>query len=99
MVAATSAGSKPLQRLNKAEYDNTLRELFGVDDHPAADWPDDGVSFGFDNVAEGLSVTPVTVQPRARSSRALSPAPQPQSRARPGRSGTSASSGGLPAFA
>src|SRR5262249_20588498 len=40
-------GRVTLRRLNKAEYNNTVRDLFGLDLQPANDFPDDDVGYGF----------------------------------------------------
>jgi hypothetical protein len=53
-------GRVTLHRLNRAEYDNTIRDLFwGLDVAPAENFPADDHSFGFDNIADVLSVTPL----------------------------------------
>jgi hypothetical protein len=49
-----------LHRLNRVEYNNTIRDLFwGLEITPADDFPADDHSFGFDNMADVLSVTPL----------------------------------------
>src|SRR5688500_13256921 len=53
-----SAAVEPLHRLNRLEYDNTVRDLLGVTITPARDFPPDGASAGFDNMAGGLSLSP-----------------------------------------
>jgi hypothetical protein len=53
-------GRVTMHRLTNAEYDNTIRDLFfGLAVSPAADFPADEVSLGFDNISEVQSVTPV----------------------------------------
>ncbi|MBK8237388.1 MAG: DUF1592 domain-containing protein [Deltaproteobacteria bacterium] len=55
---AQDPGRVTLHRLNRAEYDNTMRDLFwGLDVSPAENFPADDHSFGFDNIADVLSVT------------------------------------------
>ncbi len=49
-------------RLNRAEYDNAIRDLLGVDFHPAADFPADDSGYGFDNIADVLSLPPVLIE-------------------------------------
>ncbi len=51
-----------LRRLNRAQYNNTMRDLIGLDLHPADDFPADDVGYGFDNVASVLSTPPVLVE-------------------------------------
>lgn len=48
----------PLRRLNRLEYDRTVRDLLGVDLKPSAAFPVDGAIGGFDNIAEGLALPP-----------------------------------------
>ncbi len=58
-----SQGERPgrvtLRRLNRAEYDNTIRDLLGVEIRAAADFPSDDVGYGFDNIGDVLSMPPV----------------------------------------
>ena len=49
-------GRVTIRRLNRAEYDNTIRDLVGVDFTPAKDFPSDDVGYGFDNIGDVLSV-------------------------------------------
>jgi mono/diheme cytochrome c family protein len=51
-----------LRRLNRAEYNNTVRDLLGVDFQPADDFPQDVSGHGFDNIAGTLSVSPVLME-------------------------------------
>ena len=46
------------RRLNRTEYNNTIRDLLGVHSQPAADFPPDDSAFGFDNIAQALSISP-----------------------------------------
>jgi hypothetical protein len=48
-----------LHRLNRAEYDNTVRDLLGVVGSPAAEFPIDDRGSGFDNIADVLSLSPL----------------------------------------
>jgi hypothetical protein len=53
-------GRVTLHRLNRVEYNNTIRDLFwGLDIAPADQFPSDDHSFGFDNIADTLNVTPL----------------------------------------
>jgi hypothetical protein len=47
-----------LHRLNRLEYDNTVRDLLGTSLAPARGFPADASLDGFDNFAEGLSLPP-----------------------------------------
>jgi hypothetical protein len=52
-------GRVTIRRLNRAEYNNTIRDLCGVDFKPAEDFPADDVGYGFDNIGDVLSFQPI----------------------------------------
>lgn len=55
-------GRVTIRRLNRVEYRNTIRDLLGVD-YPATDeLPSDDVGYGFDNIADVLSLSPVHLE-------------------------------------
>src|SRR5688572_22731204 len=51
-------GRVTLRRLNRTEYNNTIRDLVGVNFHPADDFPADDSGYGFDNIGDSLSIPP-----------------------------------------
>ena len=53
------AGRSTLHRLNRAEYNNTIRDLFGISLTPADKFPQDDVGEGFDNIGDVLSIPPL----------------------------------------
>src|SRR5687768_6867489 len=55
-------GHVPIRRLNRAEYNNTIRDLVGIDFRPADDFPADDTGYGFDNIADVLSVSPLLTE-------------------------------------
>lgn len=56
-------GTVVLHRLNRAEYDNTVRDLLGTSRTPAADsFPADDHGEGFDNIASVLTTSPALVE-------------------------------------
>lgn len=59
---APSTGPSPLRRLNRREYDNTVRDLLGVSDHPAADFVPEENGLGFDNDAQSLLASTLLVE-------------------------------------
>ncbi len=61
-TAPTDAGRVTLRRLNRAEYNNTVRDLCGVDFKPAEDFPSDDVGYGFDNIGDVLSLQPIMIE-------------------------------------
>jgi Protein of unknown function (DUF1592)/Protein of unknown function (DUF1588)/Protein of unknown function (DUF1587)/Protein of unknown function (DUF1585)/Protein of unknown function (DUF1595)/Cytochrome C oxidase, cbb3-type, subunit III len=58
-ASAGDPGSVVLRRLSNVEYDNTVRDLTGVDLRPAREFPVDGAAGeGFTNVGEALVMSP-----------------------------------------
>jgi hypothetical protein len=55
-------GRVTIRRLNRAEYNNTIRDLVGVDFHPADDFPADDSGYGFDNIGDVLSLPPIMME-------------------------------------
>ena len=55
-------GRVTIHRLNRAEYNNTIRDLVGVDFQPADDFPADNSGHGFDNISAVLSLPPVLLE-------------------------------------
>src|SRR4029079_18194202 len=61
-TGARSPGRVTIRRLNRAEYNNTIRDLVGVDFQPASDFPADDSGYGFDNIGDVLSLSPVLME-------------------------------------
>lgn len=61
-TAPKDPGRVTLRRLNRAEYNNTIRDLCGVDFRPADDFPADDVGYGFDNIGDVLSLQPILLE-------------------------------------
>ena len=56
-------GPSLIQRLTRRQYNNTIRDLLGVDTHPADAFPaDGGGGAGFDNNASTLFVPPILME-------------------------------------
>src|SRR5882724_7336481 len=55
----TDPGRVTIHRLNRTEYNNTVRDLLGTTLTPANDFPVDDSGAGFDNMADVLSISPV----------------------------------------
>ncbi|VTR94475.1 Uncharacterized protein OS=Singulisphaera acidiphila (strain ATCC BAA-1392 / DSM 18658 / VKM B-2454 / MOB10) GN=Sinac_5962 PE=4 SV=1: Cytochrome_CBB3: PSD3: PSD5: PSD4: PSCyt3: PSD2 [Gemmata massiliana] len=60
--AKPNAGRVTMRRLNRTEYNNTVRDLIGVTFKPAEDFPADDVGYGFDNIGDVLSVSPLLLE-------------------------------------
>lgn len=65
--AAPDPGHVTARRLNRSEYNNTVRDLLGVDVRPADDFPQDDSGYGFDNIGDVLSISPVLVEKYLRA--------------------------------
>ena len=59
---ARDPGRVTIRRLNRAEYNNTIRDLVGVDFQPADDFPSDDVGYGFDNIGDVLTMPPILME-------------------------------------
>ncbi|MBI1897889.1 MAG: DUF1592 domain-containing protein [Acidobacteria bacterium] len=55
-------GRVTARRLNRYEYNNTVRDLLGIDFRPADDFPADDSGYGFDNIGDVLSLSPVLME-------------------------------------
>ncbi len=60
--AKPDPGRVTARRLNRAEYNNTVRDLLGVSFKPADDFPQDDSGYGFDNIGDVLSLSPVLME-------------------------------------
>jgi hypothetical protein len=56
------AGRVTARRLNRVEYNNTIRDLLGVVARPADEFPVDDSGYGFDNNGDVLSVSPMLME-------------------------------------
>jgi mono/diheme cytochrome c family protein len=56
--ANPNPGRAPVHRLNRAEYTNAVRDLLGVEVDGRSLLPPDESGYGFDNIADVLSVSP-----------------------------------------
>lgn len=59
---ASRPGRVTMRRLNRAEYNNTIRDLTGLDLQLADDFPSDDVGNGFDNIGDVLSLPPLLME-------------------------------------
>lgn len=55
-------GRTTLRRLNRTEYDNSVRDVLGIDGHPAEQFPPDDSGYGFDNIGDVLSLSPLHLE-------------------------------------
>lgn len=55
-------GRVTVRRLNRAEYDNTLRDLLGVPISLSSQLPQDDSGYGYDNIGDVLSLAPAHLE-------------------------------------
>ena len=55
-------GRVTARRLNRYEYNHTVRDLLAIDFQPAAEFPADDFGYGFDNIGDVLSLSPVLME-------------------------------------
>ena len=51
-----------MHRLNNAEYNNTVRDLLWTTQTPADSFPPDDIGYGFDNISDVLSTSPLHLE-------------------------------------
>lgn len=64
-------GRFTLRRLNRAEYRNTVRDLTGVDYDTSSEFPPDDGGYGFDNIGDAMSVSPLVMEKYLAAARAV----------------------------
>ena len=64
-------GRVTIRRLNREEYNNTIRDLVGVRFRPADDFPADDSGYGFDNIGDVLSLSPVLLEKYLRAAKQI----------------------------
>ena len=55
-------GRETIRRLTRYEYKNTVRDLLGVEAKLADDFPMDDVGYGFDNIGDVLTLSPLLME-------------------------------------
>src|ERR1035441_8783158 len=55
-------GRVTIRRLNRVEYQNTVRDLVGVDFDAAGVFPPDDTGHGFDNIGDVLTLSPMLLE-------------------------------------
>lgn len=70
-TAALDPGRITLRRLNRTEYNNTVRDLLGTALQPANAFPSDPIGFGFDNNGDVQSLTTLQIEQYQGAAEAL----------------------------
>ena len=55
-------GRVTIRRLNRVEYQNTIRDLVGVDFDTQNEFPPDDTGHGFDNIGDVLTLSPMLLE-------------------------------------
>lgn len=60
-------GHVTARRLNRVEYNNSIRDLLGAQSRPARDFPPDDTGYGYDNIGDVLSLSPMLMEKYLRA--------------------------------
>jgi len=73
-VAGSNAdpGRVTARRLNRTEYNNTIHDLLGVTLRPADEFPVDDSGYGFDNIGDVLSMSPMLMEKYMNAAKVVS---------------------------
>src|SRR6202035_4558532 len=66
-------GRVTARRLNRNEYSNTIRDLLAVDFHAERDFPTDDSGYGFDNIGDILTVSPILMEKYMSAAETIAP--------------------------
>ncbi len=64
-------GRVTVRRLNRVEYRNTVRDLLGVDYNTDLEFPPDDTGFGFDNIGDALTTSPMLMEKYVAAAQAI----------------------------
>jgi mono/diheme cytochrome c family protein len=64
-------GRVTLRRLNRVEYRNTIRDLMGFDFNAEVEFPPDDTGYGFDNIGDVLTLSPMLLEKYIGAARAI----------------------------
>ena len=84
-AAKRDPGRVTMRRLNRVEYNNTIRDLLGVV-FDANELPQDDVGYGFDNIGDVLTISPLLMERYLAAAESIVPrafpaeAPKPEVR-------------------
>ncbi len=71
-AAHPNPGAPAIHRMNRLEYGNTIRDLLGLEVDVNTLLPGDDSGYGFDNIADVLSVSPVLLEKYMAAARKIS---------------------------
>jgi hypothetical protein len=61
-AAHPDPGHPTIHRLNRAEYSNAIRDFLALDIQPGSTLPADDTGYGFDNIGDVLSLSPILIE-------------------------------------
>jgi mono/diheme cytochrome c family protein len=64
-------GRVTVRRLNRIEYRNTIKDLVGVDFKSEEEFPADDTGYGFDNIGDVLTVSPILMEKYVAAAQAI----------------------------
>ncbi len=64
-------GPATLRRLNRTEYRQTINDLMGIDFNAEIVFPPDDTGFGFDNIGDALSISPMLLEKYLQAATAI----------------------------
>jgi mono/diheme cytochrome c family protein len=64
-------GRVTVRRLNRVEYRNTVHDLLGVDYNTDHEFPPDDTGFGFDNIGDALTTSPMLMEKYVAAAQAV----------------------------
>jgi mono/diheme cytochrome c family protein len=71
-AAHPNPGHPTIHRLNRAEYSNAIRDLLALDIQPGSRLPVDDGGYGFDNIGDVLSLSPMLIERYMSTARLVS---------------------------
>ena len=71
-AAHPNPGHPTIHRLNRAEYSNAIRDLLALDVQPGSKLPPDDSGYGFDNIGDVLSLSPMLIERYMSAARMVS---------------------------
>ena len=71
-AAKPNPGAPAIHRLNRAEYSNAVRDLLALDLDHSASLPADDSGYGFDNIGDALTVSPLHMEKYMNAARRVS---------------------------
>lgn len=68
---APDPGRVTLRRLSRTQYDRTVQHVLGTEQRPSAAFPPDDTGYGFDNLGDVLSLSPLQLELYQRAAESL----------------------------